>query len=106
MIVKGKKCWGVIPLAVYLILQFLVMVIEQVTDSQLRNIPQIILFCGDKLLGWEDYGNGGNDPLEYDQEPIRREFYDEFSHGMPPVKIKVGTRDEEGASSGRDYDWI
>ena len=201
MIAKGKKYWGVIPLAVYLILQFLVMVTEQVTDSQLRSIPQIILFwmgifsgliflfwagrifltwdrvrrlriyglfrtffiavftilgfvsvmigmfvsmfaykpehvvekngrrmvasvnsfqqelvyyyeyknilfCGDKLLGWEDYGNGGNDPLEYDQEPIRREFYEEFSHGTPPAIVKVGTRDEEGASSGRDYDWI
>ena len=44
MIVKGKKYWGVIPLAVYLILQILVMVTEQVTDSQLRSIPQIILF--------------------------------------------------------------
>ena len=29
-----------------------------------------------------------------------------FSHGTPPVIVKVGTRDEEGASSGRDYDWI
>lgn len=34
------------------------------------------LFRGAEKIGWEDYGNGGGDPIENGQEPIREEFYD------------------------------
>lgn len=35
-----------------------------------------LLFRGEKQIGWEDYGNGGRDPIEQSQKPLRWYFED------------------------------
>lgn len=41
---KWKKYWGIIPFAVFLVLQLSVSVIEKLTESSLRSVPKMILF--------------------------------------------------------------
>lgn len=166
MDIDWKKHWGVIPIAVFLLVKVMVVMIDEITNSVLRSIPQMVLsifgvisvfilifwggwFClwrnrkhsfkgiqvvrilaglvycvmvlgtfvmgmfvgaftytpehvvekygikmvasvdsflqervyyyeyknalfrGREQIGWEDYGNGGADPIEEGQEPIR-----------------------------------
>ncbi|MDY5026336.1 MAG: hypothetical protein SPF19_07400 [Oliverpabstia sp.] len=35
------------------------------------------VFRGSEQIGWEDYGNGGGDPFQQEQEPVRW-FFEEL----------------------------
>lgn len=41
---KWKKYWGIIPFAIFLVLQLSVFVIGNLTESSLRSVPKMILF--------------------------------------------------------------